>query len=346
MKTVASLCLSVGGLAILGLFAEASLQPVGLAQQLVEKDTGMSANCPTIGTSPGTNEMETPCGIQSLAALSGPNSATKPNSSSNLDSNPYPNQRMVDPALVLGTGRTLRDARKYFEKSARRGNGAAQVNLAMLYVHGWGVAQNYGTALYWLKSAADREDSRAYANLGILYLKGWGVRQDYGEALGYFHRAADRGNTPALIDLGYMNDSGLGTPVDHAAAAEWYRKAAERGDALGQNNLADLYLRGEGVPQNDALAFAWFQKAAEQGNTGARIKLGFLYANGRASSKDAEAAYAWIMAASLAGDHRGEGYLAALEAQLTSGQLARARQRAQELQVVRDLSPGEIVLVR
>jgi hypothetical protein len=149
-----------------------------------------------------------------------------------------------------------------------------------------------------------------------------------------------------MVDLGYMNDNGLGTAVDHTTAAEWYRKAAEQGDPLAENNLADLYLRGEGVAQNDAQAFAWFERAANQGNTGAQIKLGFLYANGRATSKDPEAAYAWITAASLAGDQRGQKYLAALESQLSPGQLARAKQRAQELKAAGAHPAEEVAIVR
>ena len=311
MRINKSSYLSLGGVVLWGVVTSACILPPSLAQQRA-------------GLSPVTGR----------------------NEHSDLRPDAGPNQMMMESGLVLGAGRTIQDARRAFEESARRGNAAAQVNLALLYVQGWGVRQNYGPALYWLKSAADQGNSRAYVNLGILYLKGWGVRQDYGEALGYFRKAADRGDTSSMVDLGFMNDSGLGTPIDHTRAAEWYRRAAEQGDPLGQNNLADLYLRGEGVPQNDALAFEWFGRAAGQGNTGAQIKLGFLYATGRGTRKDVEAAYTWITAASLAGDQRGCQYLPALEAQLNPSQLTRAQQRAQALQTRRDPLPSEVVLVR
>jgi TPR repeat protein len=100
------------------------------------------------------------------------------------------------------------------------------------------------------------------------------------------------------------------------------------------------------VPQNDALALAWFQKAANNGNTGARIKLGYMYATGRAIQKDAESSYIWILAASLAGDRRGLGYLSALEAQLTPEQLARAKERARELQATPHISMAEMAFVQ
>jgi len=63
------------------------------------------------------------------------------------------------------------------------------------------------------------------------------------------------------------------------------------------------------------------------------IKLGFLYMTGRAVQKNPETAYAWIMAASLAGDHRGDNYISALQAQLSSEQISRATQRARDLLV-------------
>src|SRR5690349_4974489 len=60
------------------------------------------------------------------------------------------NQLGIASALVLGPGRTISDARKWFEKSAQQGYVPAQVNLGVLYAYGWGAPQNYGAALYWL----------------------------------------------------------------------------------------------------------------------------------------------------------------------------------------------------
>lgn len=256
------------------------------------------------------------------------------------------NQMGIESALVLSSNRTIQDARRWFEMAAEQGYLPAQVNLAVLYLNGWGTPQNYGAALYWLQAAAEKGDPRAHTNLGILYLKGWGVRQDYAEALRNFHFAAELGETGAIVNLGFMADGGLGTVKDYSTAADWYRKAAERGDSLGQNNLADLYLRGEGVQQDDSEAFAWFQKAAAQGHTGARIKLGFLYMMGRGVPKDPESAYVWILAASLAGDQRGQKYLDQLENVLSLVQLAKVRERAEALSIVPEHRLIETAFVR
>jgi len=252
----------------------------------------------------------------------------------------------METALVLGPGKSLKDARMCFEREAVRGYAPAQVNLAVLYVNGWGTEKNYGAALYWLKEAAKQGQSRAYTNLGLLYLNGWGVARNDEEALKDFRYAAEHGETGAMVNVGYMTENGMGTARDQRAAVEWYRRAADRGDALGQNNLADLYLRGLGVAQNDPLAAEWFQKAAEQGNTGARIKLGFLYMTGRGVAKDPTAAYGWILAGSLAGDHRGDEYLSDLRRQINSEQAETATRHAEELRQVRQRNAAEIALVR
>ena len=238
-------------------------------------------------------------------------------------------QKGLVSALVLGKGTDIRQARRWFEKAARHGYAPAQVNLAVIYINGWGTAQNYGAALHWLTAAAKQGHPSAYANLGILYLNGWGVRRDYAEARKLLERAAKAGDSLAQSNLGFLYDRGLGVVQDYALAAHWYQLAAENGYALGQHNFAVMFLRGQGVRKSYQEAFHWFEKAAQQGHTGARIDLGFLLMNGLGTAKDPVAAYAWILAASEAGDHRGDDYLAALSATLDQQKLAQATQQAQ-----------------
>lgn len=302
-------------------------------QQFVSRDSAAGQHClKTISGGPG--DAGTVCDSRAVEQLTQSGQAFSEN------------QQGIESALVLGLGKTVRDARKWFEKAARQGYAPAQVNLAVLYLNGWGVEKNYGTALYWLSAAAKQESARAHENLGILYLNGWGVRQDYSEAATHFRFAAEHGETSAMVNLGYLSDAGLGTPKDSAEAIRWYRLAAERGDALGENNLGDIYLRGLGVEQSDEIAKAWFEKAAEQGNTGARIKLGYLYANGRAGRTDTELAYALISAAELAGDKRGKEYFAPLEKQLSAEQIARAKQKAQSMLSTPQSAKMELAFLR
>ena len=232
MEAFCRACITIGRLALITVLSATSLVSTGLAQHAVPKNAASGADCQFGSSTRGTRFVTDECPLPTTVAVED-------------TGNPYEqNQLGIASALVLGPGRSITDARKWFEKSARQGYAPAQVNLGVLYAYGWGTAQNFGAALYWLKAGADQGSARGKTNLGILYLKGWGVKQDYEEALQYFRSAAKGGDAGAMVNLGFMSDSGLGIPVDHAEAAEWYRKAAERGDPLGQNNLADLYLRG------------------------------------------------------------------------------------------------------
>jgi hypothetical protein len=241
------------------------------------------------------------------------------------------NQSGITSTLVIGPEYSDKSALKSLGRAARAGNAAAQVNLAVMYLNGWGTPANYPLALHWLQAAANQGFARAYFDLGILFLEGKGVPQDYAEAFRWFQKAAYGNDTDAETNLGYLYDQGLGCPRDETLAFSWYRKAAEAGNPLGENNLADMYLRGYGVSQDYAQAFRLFQKAAIQGHTGARIKLGYMYAEGLGTQKDLETAYAWVLSASRAGDVRGKDLLASLEGLLTPEQISEAQSLANEL---------------
>jgi len=242
------------------------------------------------------------------------------------------NQMGIASMLAIGPDFTKKDALTWFQQAAQRGYPPAEVNLAVMYINGWGTPTNYGVALHWLRAAADQHFARAYYNLGILYLEGKGVKQDNSEAFRWFRMGAAAGDGSAQTNLGYMYDQGLGCEKSVSTAALWYRKAADAGNPLGENNLADLYLRGEGVAQDDAQAFRWFQKAAEQGHTGARIKLGYMYAEGRGIAKDQQTAYFWISAATATGDSRGRELQHVLEQQLNAKQIAEIQERVSRMQ--------------
>ncbi|HEY7096789.1 MAG TPA: tetratricopeptide repeat protein [Terriglobales bacterium] len=240
-------------------------------------------------------------------------------------------QRGIASILAIGPDYNIKEAVEWFQRAAQEGDPAAQVNLAVMYLNGWGTDKNEGAALHWLRAASDQRFPRAYFNLGVVYLQGLGVRGDVKEAFKWFETGAEANDSDAQANLGYMYDQGLGCTRSTATAASWYRKASDAGNPLGQYNLADLTLRGEGVSQNDAEAFRLFQKAADQGHTGALIKLGYMYAQGLGTKEDKETAYAWLWAASLAGDQRGRDLLTSLEGTLQPKQVSAARDRARTL---------------
>jgi TPR repeat protein len=58
-----------------------------------------------------------------------------------------PQANFSEAGLVLRGGRKLSEARKSIERAAENGDVAAQVNLAVFYMNGWGTRQNYAAAL-------------------------------------------------------------------------------------------------------------------------------------------------------------------------------------------------------
>ena len=236
-------------------------------------------------------------------------------------------------AAITAAPGDLNKAARWFEKAARRGYAPAQVNLAMMYLQGWGITHNDGTALYWLTLAAQQGHPVGLFDLGQLYLKGCGVRQDYAEALRLFQESARKGNAAAEVNIGFMYDAGLGVPCDRGVAAEWYRKAAEAGEPAGEFNFGDLYFHGDGVAQSDRIAFEWFQKAAQQGYRRAQAMVGYMCAAGRGTPKDLESAYAWIDAAQSKGEShiQDSPSLAEIERQLPFDAIQRAKARARLL---------------
>lgn len=241
------------------------------------------------------------------------------------------NAKGVRATQAAESAQTMMEARKWFEKAAHRGYAAAEVNLAVLALAGWGARPNAGEALYWLNAAAEQGYAPAIFDLGVMYMEGCGVRRDYGEAFTHFERAATSGDPAAETNVGYLYDQGLGVAQDRAMAAKWYRRAAEQGEARAQYNLGDLYLRGQGVDRNEAQSFAWFQKAALGGHAEARIMLGSMYAAGRGTEADLAAAYMWLTLALLQGDSRAQAYLERVATQLTAEQLEESTVRARVL---------------
>ena len=100
------------------------------------------------------------------------------------------------------------------------------------------------------------------AALGAAYWHGYGVAVDYGRAVYWYSKAAEHGNAGAENGLGLAYSQGLGVPVDLARAVEWYRRAAVQNEPYAEANLGRAYALGSGVEKSAMQAVIWFRKAA------------------------------------------------------------------------------------
>jgi hypothetical protein len=168
----------------------------------------------------------------------------------------------------------------------------------------------------YFQAGAQAADAEAELQLAILYAKGEGVAQDYATAATWFRAAADQGLPRAQYDMGVLTERGRGVKVDLTAAADWYLKAAQAGYPLAQYNLAVCYTKGQGIRQDLPEAALWYRRAATQGVVQAMVNLATMYEKGDSVAASPVDAYAWYLAAGRRNDqtaaHRAEDLYAAL----------------------------------
>lgn len=137
--------------------------------------------------------------------------------------------------------------------------------------------KDYAAALRLLEPLAQGGNPRAQTQLATLYHHGLGVAEDDRLATQWYERAARRGHAPAQFHLANLYAYGHAQPAEGSdpmrLAAQWYFEAARQGHADAQYALGILFLAGSGVTQNAAEARKWFARAAKQGHADAQVYL-------------------------------------------------------------------------
>lgn len=167
---------------------------------------------------------------------------------------------------VADSAAALKGQAALYIERATAGDAAAQYNLAVLYVRGDGMAQDFGRAAAWFRAAAAAGNVDAQYDLAVMYERGLGVEQNPGEAVRWYERAAARNHAAAQYNLGLAYAEGRGVARDPTMAATWYRQAAARRLLPAMFNLAILYDKGEGVGRSLTDAYAWYRAAARSGD--------------------------------------------------------------------------------
>jgi TPR repeat protein len=134
------------------------------------------------------------------------------------------------------------------------------------YVGRGGVEQDYGEARRFYERLAKRGDPRAQTTLGTIYARGYGVDQNFEVARYWWTQAAKKNDAGAFYDLGTLYHRGEGVTQDYVQAAEWYRKAAHSGHVIAQKNLARMHWERQGVERSAQWAYYWFKIAALLGD--------------------------------------------------------------------------------
>ena len=168
----------------------------------------------------------------------------------------------------------------WFRKQAEEDDPTGCFNLAILYLKGEGVEQNFGQSLFWMKKAEENFDSDAKGYIPML------------EKLSALKAKADKNDTKAIAELASQMMA-VGKNVGEPAEEQFYAKSvalAEKADAANEPEacwvLALAYEHGRGVRKNAEKALAYYKKGSDLGNLDCQANLGALYIEGKIVPED------------------------------------------------------------
>lgn len=199
-----------------------------------------------------------------------------------------------------GSGEYYKEAYKWLQKAADKGNDWAYEYLGEMYDMGLGAPRSEAKAFAaYLKLATNKErDSVGKLRVGEMYYSGRGVAKDYTKAFEWFVKSATNKNAIAQARVGEMYYQGRGTTKDYVKAFEAYhiathtvlesarnsaiygndtdKKAYEKQSVIAHTNYEDLYAKlskvGSADYQKDshsqlrAKAVKWFKEVCSAGN--------------------------------------------------------------------------------
>jgi len=259
--------------------------------------------------------------------------------------------------LVAEARLDYREAFKWFQLAAKQGLNGAEVDLAYLYITGFGTDKDLEQAVHWYSLAAAQGNPNGEYSLGICYLHGEGIEQnlplarkwislaithgdvprsinamgltyeigpdkDLSEAFKWYDKAAALGYNEAQYNVCRLTAQGLVSPADYKGALKWCSTLAENGDAWGEYGLARVYEQGVGIAPDLKKAAEWYKKSAEQGHPSAQLGLAGLYAEGKGVQQDLVEAYKWAAIAGVKKHPEARDFFESLIAHMSQGQIS------------------------
>ena len=163
------------------------------------------------------------------------------------------------------------NAFEQMKRAAELGFAEAQLELAMMYFEGRGVALNKDTTELWLREAAGRNHIEAQFLLGrTLLVSAEADRKAEGES--HLERLLNSGHAPSAIFLADAVGNGkFGLVKDEFRAESLLKPFADEGNADCQFLLGALYKFGDLFVGKRDQAFLLVEKAAKQGHPDALL---------------------------------------------------------------------------
>jgi len=240
----------------------------------------------------------------------------------------------------------------WFLKAARQSYAKAYFNLGAAYYNGDGVPRNDQDSCVWFILSADTGDPRGQeavertrreesprrlmgceVTAGTAYVTGDMIKPDYAKAMQWYLKAANAGDGIACEKIAYLYDRGLGVTQDKQQSFSWLKRSADLGYPVAIFELGRAYEIGDGVPQDVPKAKKLYEQASANGQPEALIALGNMYAEGHGAKLDREKALTYYIVAANYGNPEGKRLASELAPQLSSKQVAAAKQDAHRFEV-------------
>lgn len=114
---------------------------------------------------------------------------------------------------------------QHWEPLAEQGHVNAQINLAVMYEHGYGVDRDLQTAAAWYLAAARQDSAIGQYNLGLFLAEYSDTIPSEQDALYWLGKAADQGFADAQLQIGLMYARGKAGDIRVADAPAWLYRA-------------------------------------------------------------------------------------------------------------------------
>lgn len=193
------------------------------------------------------------------------------------------------------------------EDLAKQGDATAQIDLALCYLRGDGIAADLSIAIRWLTQSAEQGSTRAQALLcRALQMR---ASSDLNQAMQWGERAVGAGDLDAHV---YLSQLYVGTnmPLNAERAEELLGLAAYGGHGKAQYHLGRLLLeQSDNVTQLEQ-GVHWLNQAAKSGDSEAVFELSRAYKEGLGIAPNQEMASRLLKEAAHGGSGRAQAVMA------------------------------------
>ena len=170
-----------------------------------------------------------------------------------------------------------------YQRAIELNNDASMVKLALMYLSGIGVTQDYNESKRLLELAVTCENSEAMCVghppgnlLGEIYYKGHAFKKDMNKAKEYFELGIKHGHSSAMNNLGVMYINGDGVKRDGSKGIKLLEASIKLGNSSAMSNLGNVYHYGIGVKIDLGKAKQLYYEASKLGNKDVECKLATL----------------------------------------------------------------------